>query len=68
MMTEDITKAFETILGMPPRQCDIAVIQMLGNSSEDLADYIWNHFLGKSENPSYEDVLQVIQKLGENES
>lgn len=62
----DVIKVFEAVLAMPPRAADIGVIVMIRANVEDLADYLWDHWMGEPEEPGPEAVLQgVLDVLNE---
>lgn len=57
---EQIATAFDAILEMGARQADIYVVKMLGASVNDLAEYMWDHWMGEPDTPSVEDVEAMI--------
>lgn len=62
MNREQIKKAFNQILDIDPREADYQVLEMLGPTVENVADYIWDHWLGEPESPSLEDIEATIVK------
>jgi hypothetical protein len=58
-----LTAAFEAVVGMPPRTADRAVMQMMGATPENVADYLWDHWLGEPETPDVNDVLAAVQRV-----
>ena len=65
MTNEQITNAFEAVLGIPPRQADLMVLQIMGTDSEAVAEYIWDHWLGEPDEPSFEAVHEVVARFAE---
>jgi hypothetical protein len=57
-----IERAFDAVLGLPPREDDIQLVQMLGGDAATLADYFWDHCLGEPERPSADEVLQAVEE------
>ena len=50
----EIKQAFEFVLGVTPRAADLAVLRVLNPAvtTADLAEYIWDHWLGEPDNPT----------------
>lgn len=57
-----IDRAFLAVLGVRPRMADIQLIQMLNAGDEELADYIWDHWMGEPESPNPYEVLIKVQE------
>lgn len=58
---EQIETAFEAVLEIPPRQTDVQFMVTAGCTVNDLAEYIWDHWLGEPESPSVEDIEEIIK-------
>ena len=63
MTRDQIEQAFEACVGMPPRIADVLVIEMMGESAEALAEYVWDHWFGEPDEPTYEQVLAFVKKF-----
>lgn len=60
---EQIQKGFLACIGMEPRVADVAIVQQMGGTSEVLAEYIWDHWMGEPETPTAEKVQEYIEDL-----
>lgn len=61
-MTEtQIRAAFVAILAIEPRQADIAILNLLGPTVENVAEYIWDHWMGEPEDITAEDIEKLIE-------
>lgn len=60
---KQIAKAFEAIVGMPPRGADVAVMKSMGAGIETLAEYIWDHWMGEPDEPTQDQVEEEIRKV-----
>jgi hypothetical protein len=62
---DDIILVFETILGMPPRRADLAVLLQLESqpTPRGVAEYIWDHMMGEPDKPSCEEVAELVARI-----
>lgn len=63
---EQIMNIFETLLGCSPRAADLAVLKAMspdGVTPDDLADYIWDHWMGEPDSPTLEQVQLAITEV-----
>jgi hypothetical protein len=62
---DDIILAFETILGMPPRRADLAVLRQLEPepTARCLAEYIHRHWMGQPDKPTCEEVAELVETI-----
>jgi hypothetical protein len=60
---QQIRTAFEACVGLPSREADVQLVLLLGATSEALAEYIWDHWLGEPEQPTLEDLRTKIESL-----
>ena len=71
-LTDDqITMVFERAVGMPPRAADLAIVKIMdptGPNIEDVAEYIWDHWMGEPDEPSLETVTATITEWIKEES
>jgi len=60
---QQITRAFERVLGVEPREADIQLVQMMGFDLDvgDLSEYIWDHWMGEPDEPSLDDVIREVK-------
>ena len=56
----DVKFVFLVGFGFEPREADIQVLDMLGLTSQTLAEYIWDHWLGEPEEPALNQVHETI--------
>lgn len=47
---------------MDPRECDVQVVAMMGNTEDALAEYVWDHMLGEPDNPTLGKVKRVVKE------
>jgi hypothetical protein len=59
---EQIERVFVALIGMPPRPADVQMVATLGGTTESLAEYIWDHWLGEPEYPTAADVEAEIRE------
>lgn len=55
---QQIRDGFQAVIGMPAREADVQAVQLLGATSESMADYIWDHWLGEPDGPISPGKLQ----------
>jgi hypothetical protein len=48
---------------MEPREADMQVMLTLGTTPDAVANYIWDHWLGEPESPTYEEVLHMVRSF-----
>lgn len=49
------------LAGYAPREADLAVLERLGATIENVADYCWDHLMGEPRTPSLAKVQRTIQ-------
>lgn len=59
---EQVDKVFGAAFGFPAREADKQIVEMLGGTREALADYVWDHWLGKPRNPNVKKILEMVNK------
>jgi len=64
MTAGQITEAFRRC-GVEPRAADLQVCVMLGSEPDDVAEYIWDHWLGEPDDPSLEMIQVVVHAVVE---
>jgi hypothetical protein len=54
MRDDQMSGLFESILGIPPRASDMAVMHVLSPEPTiaDVAEYIWDHWMGEPDEPT----------------
>ncbi len=58
-----IAAVFNILLGMSPREVDIQVLRLMGATPDNLAEYIWDHWLGEPDEPTVECIEQEIDRI-----
>lgn len=58
-----IGAAFQALLGIEPREADVAVVRMLGGTVEVLAEFLWDHWMGEPETPTLEQVKTRVEAV-----
>jgi hypothetical protein len=58
-----IAAVFKVLLGMSPREVDIQVVRLMGATPDNLAEYIWDHWLGEPDEPTVECIEQEIDRI-----
>jgi hypothetical protein len=62
MLTEEqITAAFATVMGFPPRDADVQAVIALGGTTETLTEYLWDHWLGEPAELSVEALRRALE-------
>lgn len=60
LTNEQIILAFTKVLGHPPRSADLVVV--MSGSVDDLAEYLWDHWMGGPNEPTLADVKAQVEK------
>lgn len=55
-----IAAVFEGILTYSPRTADLAVLNQIGPTVDNVARYIWDHHLGEPVDPSLKEISDAI--------
>lgn len=67
-MTEDQQRAvFKFMMNQEWRAADVGVMQIQGNTVEQFAEYVWDHWMGEPENPTVEQVQKLALDFLNNE-
>lgn len=60
---DEVKAAFNVILGMDPREADYAVVEAMGSTTNVLAEYLWDHWMGEPEHISVTRIhAEIIMK------
>lgn len=63
LTNEQIREGFLACVDLPARDADVQVVNMLGATTENLAEYIWDHWMGEPSEVTQEQVLEHLQSL-----
>jgi hypothetical protein len=58
-----IAPVFKVLLGMSPREVDIQVLRLMGATPHNVAEYIWDHWLGEPNEPTVQCIEQEIERI-----
>lgn len=66
---EEVTLVWEDRMGFPPRAADLAIIQQMGGTIAQFAEYVWDHWMGEPEEVTPDDLAkEIIEVLTEAQS
>ena len=49
--------------GMSSREVDVQVLRLMGATPHNVAEYIWDHWLGEPDEPTVECIEQEIDRI-----
>lgn len=59
----EIKKAFMFVVGIVPREADMALLMQFGSTPQDVAEYLWDHWMGEPDEPTVEEVEGMINQI-----
>jgi hypothetical protein len=57
---QQVTAAFVAVVGTDPRPADLAVVRSLGGTAQDVAEYLWDHWMGEPLQPTLAEVTEWV--------
>lgn len=60
---EQIDQVFSSALGFPAREADKQIVAELGGTTDVLAEYLWDHWMGEPEEPNMAQVQHEIEYI-----
>lgn len=62
LTVEQIQHAFRAVTGIVPRTADVQMVEHMGGTPSELAEYIWDHIMGEPEEVTSEQLAEAIRR------